>query len=174
MTWAVAMSLITGPSGGAAMSAVDLQTSSQPDLSLRSDCSDGPRRNTKIICTLGPASDSREAIESLLVAGANVMRLNFSHGDHSWHSRVLGLVRDVAAELGLAVAVMQDLGGPKIRVSRTRGDRLEVEAGDTVRITTEHHLAHAGADHAAENFDIASNYRGAIGRRQRWTANPAR
>ena len=140
------------------MSVIELESSSQSDCSLRPASADGVRRNTKIICTLGPASDSREAIESLLVAGANVVRLNFSHGDHAWHSRVLRLVRDVAAELGLAVAVMQDLCGPKIRVSPIRGGQLDVEVGDTVRITTEHHLANAGAGDEAEDFDLASNY----------------
>ena len=87
-------------------------------------------RNTKIVCTLGPASGTAGKIQSLMAAGANVFRLNFSHSDHDWHARVLHTVRTVASDLDRPVAVIQDLCGPKIRVSQLARNVLEVVEGD--------------------------------------------
>jgi pyruvate kinase len=96
-------------------------------------------RHTKIIATIGPASASDAAIESLIGAGVDVFRLNFSHGSHDSHARVAGLIRRTARAERRSIAILQDLGGPKIRTGRlagggpldlTEGERLRVETGD--------------------------------------------
>ena len=71
---------------------------------------------TKIVCTLGPASSSREVIRDLMEAGLDVARINFSHGTHEQHARTIALVRELAAELGRPVAILGDLQGPRIRI----------------------------------------------------------
>ena len=71
------------------------------------------RRRTKIVCTLGPASDSEERIEALIRAGMNVARINFSHGTQEEHASTIQRVRSVAARLGLPIAILQDLQGPE-------------------------------------------------------------
>jgi pyruvate kinase len=71
---------------------------------------------TKIVCTLGPASSSREALRSLMEAGLNVARINFSHSTHAQHAATIALVREVADELGRPVAILGDLQGPRIRI----------------------------------------------------------
>src|SRR5690349_4509031 len=76
-----------------------------------------PRR-AKIVCTLGPATSSAEAIAALLDAGMNVARMNFSHGDHADHQVVYQRLRDAAKASGAALAIMADLQGPKIRLGR--------------------------------------------------------
>jgi len=73
-------------------------------------------RRTKIVCTLGPASSSREALRSLVDAGLNVARLNFSHGTHEQHAQVIANVRAVAEEAGKPIAILGDLQGPRIRI----------------------------------------------------------
>lgn len=115
-------------------------------------------RNTKIVCTLGPATDSPEMIARLIRAGANVFRLNFSHGTHEKHAATLAHVRRVAAELGRPVAVLQDLCGPKIRISYLAQADYAVRPGDTVRVTTQRLFDAAGADDLARTCDIASTY----------------
>ena len=73
-----------------------------------------PRR-AKIVCTLGPSSESQEAIEHLIRTGLDVARLNFSHGDHDFHRTLVNRVRAAAGAVGKPVAILQDLQGPKIR-----------------------------------------------------------
>lgn len=75
-----------------------------------------PWRRTKIVATLGPATESTESIERLIAQGVNCFRLNFSHGEHDWHGRTIALVRDCSERLGQPVAILQDIAGPKIRV----------------------------------------------------------
>lgn len=75
-------------------------------------------RRTKIVCTIGPASDSPEMIEKLIKAGMNVARLNFSHGSHEEHAAKIDTIRRISAKLGRNVAILQDLSGPKIRIGR--------------------------------------------------------
>jgi pyruvate kinase len=72
-------------------------------------------RKTKIVCTIGPASDSRENLGRMMDAGMNVARLNFSHGTREEHGDKIRLIRELAEEKGLAIAILQDLAGPKIR-----------------------------------------------------------
>jgi pyruvate kinase len=73
-------------------------------------------RRTKIVCTIGPATSSDEQIEQLMQAGMNVARLNFSHGTQEEHAAVIERIRSISARLGSAVAILQDLQGPKIRI----------------------------------------------------------
>ncbi len=73
-------------------------------------------RRTKIISTIGPASSDPETIGALVAAGIDVARLNFSHGSHEEHRRVVGRIREAAAQQGRSVSILQDLQGPKIRV----------------------------------------------------------
>ncbi|MBT8212910.1 MAG: pyruvate kinase [Acidimicrobiia bacterium] len=91
-------------------------------------------RKTKIIATIGPASASDEKIEELIEAGMNVARLNFSHGDHDDHRRVHAMVREASERMGRAVAVMQDIQGPKLRVGTFPADQVRLESGSTVML----------------------------------------
>jgi pyruvate kinase len=71
---------------------------------------------TKIVCTLGPSSNTRDALRSLVEAGLNVARINFSHGTHEQHAATIALVREVATEMGRPIAILGDLQGPRIRI----------------------------------------------------------
>ena len=95
-------------------------------------------RRTKIVATLGPASATEGVIERLIGKGATVFRLNFSHGAHEDHSRTFNLIRSVAARSGEAVAILQDLSGPKIRTTRVAEvDGIVLETGRTLLITND-------------------------------------
>ena len=77
-------------------------------------------RRTKIVCTIGPSTDSPEMIARLIEAGMNVARLNFSHGTHETHAKTLRLIREIAEQKGIPVGVLQDLSGPKIRIGKMK------------------------------------------------------
>ena len=94
-------------------------------------------RKTKIICTIGPVSQSEEKLKELLLAGMNVARFNFSHGDHAEHELKLGRARKAAQELGMPLATMQDTKGPEIRLRDFEGGKAFLEPGATFRLTTE-------------------------------------
>ena len=94
-------------------------------------------RRAKIVCTLGPATSSPEAIRDLVRAGMDVARLNFSHGTHAEHERVYRLVREAADSEGRAVGILADLQGPKIRLGSFADGPQTWATGETVRITTE-------------------------------------
>ena len=94
-------------------------------------------RRTKIVATVGPASRGPAVLERLIRAGINVVRLNFSHGEHAQHLEVIREVREISANLGRSVALLQDLSGPKIRTGRVKGDSIELEDGANVVITTD-------------------------------------
>jgi pyruvate kinase len=91
---------------------------------------------TKIVCTIGPATSSEEGIRSLLEAGMNVARLNFSHGTHEQHSDVIDNIRKVSAELKRPVAILGDLQGPRIRVGDIPGP-ITVAAGEDLTLVHE-------------------------------------
>src|SRR5690349_12502334 len=78
-------------------------------------------RRTKIVCTIGPATDSEEALARLISAGMNVARINFSHGDHDYHRMVIRRIKQVRRAMNKPVAILQDLQGPKIRVGLIGG-----------------------------------------------------
>jgi pyruvate kinase len=92
-------------------------------------------RPTKIICTLGPVTESIDMIRALSENGMDAVRLNFSHGNHDGHRKVVETVRRVEEEIGRPIGVMVDLAGPKIRVGHVPGGVLELNDGDTVTLT---------------------------------------
>ena len=96
-----------------------------------------PARRAKIVCTLGPATDTFEAVLELAEAGMNVARLNMSHGDHETHLRRLNTVRQAAQAAGRPIAVFADLQGPKIRLGNFVNGSEVIEAGDRFTITTD-------------------------------------
>ncbi len=94
-------------------------------------------RRTKIVCTLGPASDSDATIEALLLAGMDVARLNFSHGTQETHAATLVRLRAAAERLGRPLAILQDLQGPKIRTGALAGGKpVTLHDGQRFTITT--------------------------------------
>ena len=93
-------------------------------------------RKTKIICTLGPASDSEEMVRKLMLAGMNVARFNFSHQGHTEHKKRFDTVVKVREELGLPVATLLDTKGPEIRLGLLEGGKAFLKAGDTFTLTT--------------------------------------
>lgn len=94
-------------------------------------------RRAKIVCTIGPATESPQQIRALVEAGMDVARINASHGDHSGHERVYENVRAAARDAGRAVAVLVDLQGPKIRLGRFADGPYPLAVGDTFTITTD-------------------------------------
>lgn len=94
-------------------------------------------RKTKIICTIGPASESEEKLKELMLAGMNVARFNFSHGTHEEQKRKLTSVLKVSNELGLPIATLLDTKGPEIRLRDFENGRAELCAGQTFALTTE-------------------------------------
>jgi pyruvate kinase len=95
------------------------------------------RRKTKIVCTLGPATDSPEGIAALIDAGCDVFRLNFSHGDREDHREKIRRIREVSASVGHEVGILQDLGGPKIRLGTLPEEGIQLEAGMSVALGVE-------------------------------------
>ena len=93
-------------------------------------------RRTKIVATLGPASNDPAIIARLMKAGVNVFRLNMSHGDHAGHRETFECIRRLAAEADRHIAILADLAGPKIRVGRFAGGSIVLELGDKVTVTT--------------------------------------
>ena len=94
-------------------------------------------RKTKIICTLGPASNTKETIAELVKAGMNVARFNFSHGDHEEQKARLETLMAVRRELGIPVAALLDTKGPEIRLRDFKDGKVELKAGDHFTLTTE-------------------------------------
>lgn len=92
-------------------------------------------RKTKIVCTIGPASESPEMLEKLILAGMNVARLNFSHGDHEEHKARIDNIRMIARKLDKTVAILLDTKGPEIRTHNMENDQVELERGQTIDIS---------------------------------------
>ncbi|MCP9774483.1 pyruvate kinase [Cyanobium sp. HWJ4-Hawea] len=93
-------------------------------------------RRTKIVATIGPATESAEMLRELIGAGATTFRLNFSHGDHSEHAARIATIRQVGEELGIHVAILQDLQGPKIRLGRFAAGPITLAKGDPFTLTS--------------------------------------
>lgn len=93
-------------------------------------------RKTKIIATLGPASDTPEVIYNLIKAGVNVFRLNMSHGEHESHRKLYQLIRESAEALNEHIAIFADLCGPKIRTGKFKNGSIIIKTGDRVVVTT--------------------------------------
>ncbi|AVQ35965.1 pyruvate kinase [Staphylococcus kloosii] len=92
-------------------------------------------RKTKIVCTIGPASESEEMLEKLMKAGMNVARLNFSHGDFDEHQARIDTIREVSARLGKTVAILLDTKGPEIRTHNMKDGAIELEKGTEVIVS---------------------------------------
>lgn len=92
---------------------------------------------TKILATVGPASNNEEVLLNLSKAGANVFRLNFSHGNHEGHSEVIKLIRKINKENNLHLGILQDLQGPKIRVGEVENNGVEILSGNSITITND-------------------------------------
>ena len=103
-------------------------------------------KRTKILATLGPATNSPEKIKQLIEAGANGFRLNFSHGSYEERLDQIKWIRDASAEVGRMVAILQDLQGPKIRLGVLKNNHLDVKAGDEIVL-----------DHAIQEHDGSTN-----------------
>src|SRR5574344_1913265 len=93
--------------------------------------------HTKIVATLGPASSSREAMTAMIRAGANVFRLNFSHGTREEHRKTIEQIKSLNDELSSHVAILADLQGPKLRVGEIENNHIDLCEGDTLRFVTE-------------------------------------
>lgn len=94
-------------------------------------------RKTKIVCTIGPASDSEEILRKLCLAGMNVARLNFSHGTHEEHKKRIDTIKKVREELGLPIAILLDTKGPEYRIRTFENGRITLKDGDTFTFTTD-------------------------------------
>ena len=94
-------------------------------------------KNTKIVATVGPASNTKEKLLELIVAGVDVFRLNFSHGTHEQHQKVIDFIRELNREFNYNVSILQDLQGPKIRIGEVENGGVEIVEGDELIVTTE-------------------------------------
>ncbi len=92
---------------------------------------------TKIVATVGPACETYDQLKALVIAGVNVFRLNFSHGSHEDKKKIIDNIRGINKELGLSIAILGDLQGPKLRVGEIENNRLEVKVGDVLTLTNE-------------------------------------
>ena len=93
-------------------------------------------KRTRIVCTLGPSAHTAETLEALVAAGMNVCRLNFSHGTHEDHAKLIKLVRETEQKTGEPLTILQDLQGPKIRVGEMPESGIELKKGETIIFTS--------------------------------------
>ena len=93
-------------------------------------------KKTKMVCTIGPASDSKEVLRELFKKGLNVCRLNFSHGDHAGHQKTIDNIKEVREELDLPIGIMLDTKGPEVRLGDFKDGPITLEYGDEFTLTT--------------------------------------
>ncbi len=110
-----------------------------------------PEHKTKIVCTIGPASESPDVLREMIEAGMNIARLNFSHGDFDYHGRIIENIRRAQKAAGRKVAIMADLPGPKMRIGKLAIEPIELRAGETFTLTTE--AAVGDGKRVSVNFD---------------------
>ena len=96
-----------------------------------------PTNKTKIVATIGPASDSPEMLERLIRAGLNVARLNFSHGDFASHAETIARIRAAEKATGARVAIMADLPGPKMRLGKIAPEPIQLAPGERFTLTSD-------------------------------------
>jgi pyruvate kinase len=94
-------------------------------------------KKTKIVATLGPASSSKSVLKDMILEGLNVCRLNFSHGSYDDHANSIKMIREINEELGLNVAILADLQGPKIRTNEMENNGVLLEVGNEIKIITD-------------------------------------
>src|SRR6187551_2110974 len=102
-----------------------------------------PNHKTKIVATIGPASESPEMLERLIRAGLNVARLNFSHGDFEKHGEVVRRIREAQRITGKRVAIMADLPGPKMRLGKIDPEPIQLLPGARFTLTSEDIIGNA-------------------------------
>ena len=102
-----------------------------------------PPNKTKIVCTIGPASEKPDVMQQMLEAGMNVARLNFSHGDFAAHKKVIENLRAASASLGRRIAIMADLSGPKMRIGKIDPEPVELRNGEPFILTTDDIIGNA-------------------------------
>lgn len=110
---------------------------------MKSKAAPLPEHRTKIVATIGPASDSTDMLVTLIRAGMNVARLNFSHGTFEAHGKVMGRIREAEKTTGQHVAIMADLPGPKMRIGKLATEPIELEAGEPFTLSTEEFVGDA-------------------------------
>ena len=103
-----------------------------------------PANKTKLVCTVGPASDSPSMLQRMLLSGMNVVRLNFSHGDFPTHQETIKKIRAASQATGRQVAIMADLPGPKMRIGQIAEEPIELKPGESFTLTTEDIIGDAG------------------------------
>jgi len=96
-----------------------------------------PGNKTKLVCTIGPASDRQDILERMILAGMNVARLNFSHGNQDYHRVLIERLRLASRAVDRRVAIMGDLPGPKMRIGEVRDEPYELQSGDRLTLTTD-------------------------------------
>ncbi len=111
-------------------------------------------RKTKIICTIGPASENAETLKKMCQAGMNVARLNFSHGNHEEQQKKIDLIKQVRQELGLPLAIMLDTKGPEYRIRTFKDGKVTVAAGDTFTFTVD--------EVEGDETRVSVNYKGLV------------
>tara|TARA_R110002096_G_scaffold117211_3_gene253938 strand:- start:2938 stop:4368 length:1431 start_codon:yes stop_codon:yes gene_type:complete len=100
-------------------------------------------KKTKIVATVGPATSSKKMLEKIIDEGVNVIRINFSHGKHEDHIKVVKLVREINQEQQIHTAILADLQGPKIRIGEIEGETVNVEENDLIELTNEELVGNA-------------------------------
>ncbi len=112
-------------------------------------------KKTKIVCTMGPATEDEEVLRQLILHGMNVARFNFSHGSHQYHRSMIEKVRRLSSELGIPVAILLDTKGPEIRTGLLEdGKRVTVKTGDTLVVTAQETTEdfHGTAEHISLDY----------------------
>jgi pyruvate kinase len=132
-------------------SVADLERQKKKTQGLRSSV--GADIKTKIICTLGPSTQSVETIKKLLLAGMNVARLNFSHGSHEYHAQTIANVRKACAELDMVCAIMLDTKGPEIRTGKLKEACVELKSGQTLHLVLDDPSLLGDAERVYVDFD---------------------
>ena len=111
-------------------------------------------RKTKIICTIGPASENEETLKKMCLAGMNVARLNFSHGTHEEQQKKIDLIKKVRTELNLPIAILLDTKGPEYRIRTFKDGKVHVNAGDKFTFTVD--------DVEGDEKRVSVNYKGLV------------
>lgn len=94
-------------------------------------------KKTKIVCTLGPACRNEETLTKMVLAGMNVARLNFSHGDYEEHKKNIELLKSIRDKLNVPLPIMLDTKGPELRIRTFKNGKIQLKEGDTFTFTTE-------------------------------------
>lgn len=114
---------------------------------------DSVLRRTKIIATIGPASESQEILRALIIAGVNLVRINMSHGTLERHAKVINYVREIAKDLDKEIGILLDLQGPKIRIAKFKNSEIELQVGDKLILDP------ACGDQDGDNIRVGIDYK---------------